>query len=133
VQGPFSAADSADDAAYLSEHTRDSYAGTSPPSGLGRHGGKGRSQRKPSNRDEFDGPQVQYLTPPLPSYVSMQEREMPQLPTNLLVSEQDTLLASVNDRLSQCAFDFVAKYQFPIPLTQEYVHMLFLLPWRIVS
>ena len=25
----------------------------------------------------------------------------------------------VNDRLSQCAFDFVAKYQFPIPLRQE--------------
>ncbi len=66
---------------------------------------------------------------------------MPHLPTNLLVSEQDSVLAAVNDRLSQCAFDFVAKYpmtdyrnarsifvakyQFPIPLTQEYVPNFF--------
>jgi hypothetical protein len=49
----------------------------------------------------------------------MQERELPHLPTNLLVQEQDSVLAQVNDRLSHCAFDFVAKYQFPIPLTQD--------------
>lgn len=49
----------------------------------------------------------------------MQERELPHLPTNLLVQEQDSILAQVNDRLSRCAFDFVAKYQFPIPLTQD--------------
>ncbi|KAI1757398.1 hypothetical protein F4782DRAFT_525211 [Xylaria castorea] len=97
----------------------DSFSSTSPPSGLSRSTGKGRPQRKPSNRDEFDGPQVQFLVRPSSEYVAMQEREMPHLPTHLLVSEQDNVLAAVNDRLSQCAFDFVAKYQFPIPLTPD--------------
>jgi len=49
----------------------------------------------------------------------MQERELPHLPTNLIVQEQDDILSQVNDCLSRCAFDFVAKYQFPIPLTQD--------------
>ncbi|KAL2156433.1 hypothetical protein VTH82DRAFT_1178 [Thermothelomyces myriococcoides] len=79
---------------------------------------KPRSQRRPSNRDEFDGPH-QFLKRPPPEYIAMQERELPQLPTHLLVQEQDSVLNQVNDRLSQCAYDFVAKYQFPIPLTQD--------------
>ncbi|KAF7528067.1 hypothetical protein G7054_g10252 [Neopestalotiopsis clavispora] len=78
----------------------------------------GRPQRRPSNRDEFDGPH-QFLQRPPPSYIAMQERDLPHLPTNLLVQEQDSVLNQVNDRLSQCAYDFVAKYQFPIPLTQD--------------
>jgi hypothetical protein len=73
------------------------------------------SQRRPSNRDEFDGPH-QFLQRPPPEYIAQQERELPHLPTNLVVHEQDSILTRVNDRLSQCAFDFVAKYQFPIPL-----------------
>lgn len=36
-----------------------------------------------------------------------------------MVQEQDDILSQVNDCLSRCAFDFVAKYQFPIPLTQD--------------
>ncbi|KAL2133573.1 hypothetical protein VTI74DRAFT_2137 [Chaetomium olivicolor] len=80
--------------------------------------GKPRSQRRPSNRDEFDGPH-QFLKRPPPEYIAMQERELPRLPTHLLVQEQDSVLNQVNDRLSQCAYDFVAKYQFPIPLTQD--------------
>ncbi|KAI8671573.1 hypothetical protein NCS57_00632800 [Fusarium keratoplasticum] len=80
--------------------------------------GKGRSQRRPSNRDEFDGPH-QFLQRPPPDVIAMQERELPHLPTNLHVQEQDSVLSQVNDRLSQCAYDFVAKYQFPIPLTQD--------------
>ncbi|KAH7037713.1 uncharacterized protein B0I36DRAFT_70005 [Microdochium trichocladiopsis] len=79
---------------------------------------KGRPQRRPSNRDEFDGPH-QFLARPPPDYVAMQERELPHLPTNLMVQEQDDILSQVNDCLSRCAFDFVAKYQFPIPLTQD--------------
>lgn len=79
---------------------------------------KGRSQRRPSNRDEFDGPH-QFLQRPPPGVIAMQERELPHLPTNLHIQEQDNVLNRVNDRLSQCAFDFVAKYQFPIPLTQD--------------
>jgi hypothetical protein len=81
-------------------------------------GGKPRSQRRPSNRDEFDGPH-QFLKKPPPEYIALQERELPRLPTHLLVQEQDSVLNQVNDRLSQCAYDFVAKYQFPIPLTQD--------------
>jgi hypothetical protein len=78
--------------------------------------GKGHSSsRRPSNRDEFDGPH-QFLQRPPPEYIAQQERDLPHLPTNLFVHEQDSILSRVNDRLSQCAFDFVAKYQFPIPL-----------------
>lgn len=73
-------------------------------------------QRRPSNRDEFDGPH-QFLQRPPPEYIAQQERDLPHLPTNLVVHEQDSILSQVNDRLSQCAFDFVAKYQFPIPLS----------------
>ncbi|CAL3963373.1 hypothetical protein PZA11_001013 [Diplocarpon coronariae] len=81
-----------------------------------RSDGKGHSQqRRPSNRDEFDGPH-QFLQRPPAEYIAQQERDLPHLPTNLVVHEQDSILTQVNDRLSQCAFDFVAKYQFPIPL-----------------
>jgi len=79
--------------------------------------GKG-SQRRPSNRDEFDGPH-QFLQRPAPAYVAQQEIDLPHLPTNLVVHEQDSVLTQVNDRLSQCAFDFVAKYQFPVPLSAD--------------
>lgn len=79
---------------------------------------RNRSQRRPSNRDEFDGPH-QFLQRPPADVIAMQERELPHLPTNLHVQEQDVVLSQVNDRLSQCAFDFVAKYQFPIPLSQN--------------
>ncbi|KAH8837402.1 hypothetical protein MCOR27_010063 [Pyricularia oryzae] len=125
-QGRFSPSDSLDDimaSPNLSDYSLDNGVGTTPPGGKGgKHGGKGgpggRPQRRPSNRDEFDGPH-QFLQRPPPEYVAMQERELPHLPTNLLVQEQDSVLTQVNDRLSQCAYDFVAKYQFPIPLTQD--------------
>ncbi|KAI1330370.1 hypothetical protein F5Y16DRAFT_15698 [Xylariaceae sp. FL0255] len=119
VQDRYSPTDSADDGTNLSDHAPDSLNDVSAPSGHSRGHGKGRSQRRSSNRDEFDGPH-QFLSRPPADYVAQQERELPHLPTNLLVQEQDSVLAAVNDRLSQCAFDFVAKYQFPIPLTQEY-------------
>lgn len=88
---------------------------SSRSSGKSKSSGKGHSQqRRPSNRDEFDGPH-QFLQRPPPEYIAKQERDLPHLPTNLVVQEQDSVLTQVNDRLSQCAFDFVAKYQFPIP------------------
>ena len=80
--------------------------------------GKGHSQRRPANRDEFDGPH-QFLDKPSHETIAAQERELPHVPTNLFVQEQDDVLSQVNDRLSQCAFDFVAKYQFPIPLEPD--------------
>ena len=79
---------------------------------------KGFGQRKPSNRDEFDGPH-QLLDKPSPGTIAAQEKELPHLATNLFVDEQDSILSQVNDRLSKCAYDFVAKYQFPIPLESD--------------
>jgi len=91
---------------------------TSRSSGKSKSTGKSHSQqRRPSNRDEFDGPH-QFLQKPSPEYIAQQERDLPHLPTNLVVHEQDSVLTQVNDCLSQCAFDFVAKYQFPIPIDQ---------------
>jgi hypothetical protein len=75
-------------------------------------------QRRPTNRDEFDGPH-QLLPRPPPEYIAEQERDLPHLPTNLVVQEQDLVLTRVNERLSQCAFDFVAKYEFPIPIDSK--------------
>ncbi|MCJ1306467.1 hypothetical protein MMC25_000109 [Agyrium rufum] len=80
--------------------------------------GKMNSQRRPSNRDEFDGPH-QFLERPSSETIAAQERELPHLPTNLYVNEQDEILSQVNDCLSCCAFDFVAKFQFPIPLEPD--------------
>lgn len=89
---------------------------SSKSSGESKGDGKSHSQqRRPSKRDEFDGPH-QFLQRPSPEYIAQQERDLPHLPTNLVVHEQDSILTRVNDLLSQCAFDFVAKYQFPIPL-----------------
>ncbi|KAH6687465.1 hypothetical protein F5X68DRAFT_222296 [Plectosphaerella plurivora] len=121
-QGRYSPTDSVDDiiaSPNLSDYSLDNNApGTTPPGKSKSHSKGSRPQRRPSNRDEFDGPH-QFLARPPPEYVALQERELPHLPTNLLVQEQDTVLSQVNDRLSLCAFDFVAKYQFPIPLTQD--------------
>ncbi len=77
-----------------------------------------RSQQRPSNRDEFDGPR-QFLDRSCVEIVAAQEQDLPHLPMNLCVNEQDKILSQVNDRLSKCAFDFVAKYQFSIPLEPD--------------
>ncbi|KAI7695040.1 hypothetical protein KC353_g17990 [Hortaea werneckii] len=95
----------------------------------GFYGGEGSSsasslhakvypQRRPSNRDEFDGPS-QLLDKPEDGGYEPKEEELPQLPVTLYAQEQDEILSKVNDRLSQCAFDFVAKYQFPIPIEPD--------------
>ena len=87
---------------------------------LGRSQSQAKSHhhRRPGNQDEFDGPH-QFLERPPQAVIALQERELPSVPTHLSVQEQDGVLNSVNDRLSQCAFDFVAKYQFPIPLEPD--------------
>ena len=102
---------------YGPDLLQDSVANNSPASG-GRLQGRTHSQRRPSNRDEFDGPH-QLLDKPSPGTIAAQDRELPYLSTNLFVNEQDNILAQVNDRLSKCAFDFVAKYQFPIPIEPD--------------
>ncbi|MCJ1292020.1 hypothetical protein MMC34_003570 [Xylographa carneopallida] len=80
--------------------------------------GRNYPQRRPSNRDEFDGPHQLLALPPA-DVIAKQEQNLPHLPTNLLVNEQDDILSQVNDCLSECAFNFVAKYQFPIPLEPD--------------
>ena len=79
---------------------------------------KTHPQRRPSNRDEFDGPS-QLLDKPEDTGYEPKEEDLPQLPITLYAQEQDDILSKVNDRLSQCAFDFVAKYQFPIPIEPD--------------
>ncbi|KAI4232996.1 MAG: hypothetical protein LQ349_004660 [Xanthoria aureola] len=69
-----------------------------------------------STHDEFDGPH-QFL--PSGRMTVSKENDLPHVQAHLLIQEQDTILGKVNDCLSQCAFDFVAKYQFPIPLEQD--------------
>ncbi|MCJ1441858.1 MAG: hypothetical protein MMC23_002350 [Stictis urceolatum] len=86
--------------------------------GWPRAASKTQPQRRPANRDEFDGPH-QFLDKPSLDTIESQEGELPHLSTNLFVSEQDEILSKVNDCLSKCAFDFVAKYQFPIPLEAD--------------
>lgn len=81
-------------------------------------GGRSYPQRRPSNRDEFDGPS-QLLEKPENGGYEPKEEDLPQLPVNLFAQEQDDILSQVNDRLSRCAFDFVAKYQFPIPVEPD--------------
>lgn len=120
LQGRYSPTGSVDDiiaSPNLSDYSVENGMKNSS-NGKSKSNGKSRPQRRPSNRDEFDGPH-QFLQRPPPSLVAMQERELPHLPTNLHIQEQDLVLSQVNDRLSQCAFDFVAKYQFPVPLTQD--------------
>lgn len=88
----------------------------------GRHqrgNNRGHNQRRPQHREEFANPREQYLRPPSPRTIAHQARELPRLPTNLDASEQDKILTEVNDRLSQCVFDFVAKYHLPIPLEPD--------------
>ena len=84
----------------------------------GSGGGQSTSQRRQASRDEFDGPHQLLDIPPAKVLVS-QDRELPQLPTNLLAQKQDEILAHVNDRLSLCAYNFVARYQFPIPVEAD--------------
>ncbi|CAD0032022.1 unnamed protein product [Aureobasidium pullulans] len=77
-----------------------------------------QQQQQQSGRDEFDGPH-QLLAKPTNSHLETAEAELIQLPVSLYAEEQDSILTRVNDRLSQCAYDFVAKYQFPIPLEPD--------------
>ena len=122
----YSSTDSVDDiigSSNMSDCSMDDDASSSPPSGSRYRGARGggveigsrHARRRPSNRDEFDGPH-HFLQRPSAEYIAMQERDLPHLPTNLPIQEQDCILRQLHERLSQCAFDFVAKYQFPIPL-----------------
>lgn len=77
-----------------------------------------RPQRKPSNRDEFDGPH-QLLHPPSPRTLASKEINFPKLPISFSLDEQRDILGRLAEVLSKCAYDFVAKFQFPIPVEPD--------------
>ena len=81
-------------------------------------GDERRSKRYRGGRDEFDG-SVQYLSKPPKHVPEPCERDLPPLPIHLDNTEQDNVLTQVNRRLSQCAFDFIALYRFPIPMESD--------------
>ncbi len=74
-----------------------------------------RSQQRSSNRDEFDRSH-QFLDRSFVKVITAQKQNLFHLSMNLHVNEQDEILSQVNDHLSKCVFDFVAKYQFSISL-----------------
>ena len=77
-----------------------------------------RSPRKSSNRDEFDGPH-QLLNVPSPRNIAAKDQLFPILPMSLSAEEQSDILGRLNEVLSKCAFDFVAEYQFPVPVEPD--------------
>ena len=104
----------------------------SPPGNVGHHTTKypeghiegqtsavfTRPQRKSSNRDEFDGPH-QLLNLPSPRTIAAKDQPLPLLPMSLSSEEQGDILDRLNEVLSKCAFDFIARYQFPIPVEPD--------------
>jgi hypothetical protein len=62
---------------------------------------------------------VQLLEKPSDADLEIMDSDLPQLPTHLTAQEQDEIFRDVNEWLSRCAFDFVAKYQFPIPIEPD--------------
>ncbi|KAK5330217.1 hypothetical protein LTR93_001806 [Exophiala xenobiotica] len=76
------------------------------------------TRRRPFNQDEFDGPS-QLLPLPVPQQEHARSQALPTLPVHLNIEEQDEIALRVDDILSRCAFHFVAKYQFPIPLERD--------------
>ncbi|KAL7799927.1 hypothetical protein V8C37DRAFT_97299 [Trichoderma ceciliae] len=75
------------------------------------------SQLQSLGRDVYDGPH-QFLQQPSLEVLIMQRAEIPCLPTSLNAKEQGVVLKQANYCLSQCAYNFFAKYQLPIPLRQ---------------
>jgi len=52
----------------------------------------------------------------MPQQERARSQILPPLPVHLSLEEQDQIIICINNVLSQCAFHFVAKYQFPIPI-----------------
>ncbi|KAK5090485.1 hypothetical protein LTR05_000657 [Lithohypha guttulata] len=84
----------------------------------GRNQPRYHSRRRPFNQDEFDGPS-QYLPLPLPHQDASRAQDLTDLPVHLDISEQEDVMRRANDILSECAFHFIAKYQFPVPLERD--------------
>lgn len=115
--GPMLRRTSSDDTRLSTVASGGYYGGEASTCATSLHG-KAFPQRRPSNRDEFDGPS-QLLDKPEHGSFEPKEEELPPLPITLYAQEQDDILSKVNERLSQCAFVFIAKYQFPIPIEPD--------------
>jgi hypothetical protein len=87
-------------------------------SDMGRSTPRYHTRRRPFNQDEFDGPS-QLLPLPLPQQELARSQDLTSLPVSLTAPEQDEVFSVVNNVLSHCAYHFVAKYQFPIPLERD--------------
>ena len=99
-----------DRAEYLDERLASREAAILPePKGYERP-----PKRFRGGRDEFAEGQVQHL--PKIEVQQARERDLDFEPVSLDHQEQNDIMSRVNRRLSQCAFDFIAMYQFPIPL-----------------
>ncbi|RMZ75962.1 hypothetical protein DV737_g5053, partial [Chaetothyriales sp. CBS 132003] len=85
---------------------------------IGRNAARYNTRRRPFNQDEFDGPN-QLLPLPVPPQELARSQDLPSLPVHLSLQEQDEIMQRANYILSQCAYHFVAKYQFPIPLERD--------------
>ncbi|KKY22694.1 hypothetical protein UCRPC4_g03197 [Phaeomoniella chlamydospora] len=85
---------------------------------MGRTSRNRRSGGNPSARNEFDG-EVQYLPAPSQEEIAIRERNLPILSTHLDVKEQDRILGEVEKQLTESAYFFFARWQFPIPVERD--------------
>ena len=99
-------------------HDYEIESATSRSTASGRLPTRYNTRRRSYNQDEFDGPS-HLLPPPIPQEIQQRAAELPLMPLNLSAEEQDEILTHVNTILSQCAFHFVSKYQFPIPIERD--------------
>lgn len=77
-----------------------------------------QTRRRPLNQDEFDGP-TQLLPSPMAEEEQVRAQALPDLPFHLNPVEQDEVIRRYSNTLALCAFHFVAKYQFPVPLEKD--------------
>lgn len=87
-------------------------------SSAGQYPVRYHTSRRPYNQDEFDGPS-QVLPVPLPHEEHARSQLLLNVSSTLEPEEQDRILRRAEDVLSECAFHFVAKYQFPVPLERD--------------
>jgi len=59
----------------------------------------------------------------MPQQEHARSQMLPTLPVHLSLEEQDQIIIYINNVLSRCAFHFVAKYQFPIPIERGKPHV----------
>lgn len=77
-----------------------------------------QSSNRRHNQSRLEGA-YQLLCKVSQQTMSEQDGAMPYMPISLYAEEQDDIFRKTNDRLSECAFNFFARHQFPIPLEKD--------------